>query len=53
MIANEKYNLPFGLWQAVSKCSRLLAQPATKLKPAIPPKSGHLGPTTFFACDRP
>ena len=25
--------------------------PATKLKLAIPPKSGHLGPTTFFACN--
>ena len=29
----------------------LPAPPATKLKPAIPLESGHLGPTTFFACN--
>ena len=29
----------------------LPAPPASKLKPAIPPESGHLGPTTFFACN--
>ena len=29
----------------------LPAPPATKLKPAIPPTSGHLGSTTFFACN--
>ena len=29
----------------------LPAPPATKLKPTIPPESGHLGPTTFFACN--
>ena len=29
----------------------LPAPPATKLKPVIPPESGHLGRTTFFACN--
>ena len=29
----------------------LPAPPATKLKPVIPPESGHLGLSTFFACN--
>ena len=29
----------------------LLVPPATKLKPAILPESGHLGPTTLFTCN--
>ena len=52
MTANKKRNLPFGLWQAVSKMTILLPTPmAMKLKLAIPLEFGHLRPTTFFTCN--
>ena len=47
MIANKKCNLPFGLQYQNDYV--VAGAPATKLRPAIPRKSGHLGPTTFFA----
>ena len=50
MSANKKCNLPFGLLASSIKMTiLLLAPPANKLKPATPPESSHLGPTTFFA----
>ena len=49
-----KQKIQFALWPLANgiKMTRLLpAPPATKLKPAKPPESGDLGPTTFFACN--
>ena len=51
---DRKQKMQFALWPLASgiKMTILLpAPPATKLKLAIPPESGHLGPTTFFACN--
>ena len=49
-----KQKMQFALRPLASgiKMTILLPAPlATKLKPTIPPQSGHLGPTTFFACN--
>ena len=51
---DRKQKMQFALRPLASgiKMTILLpAPPTTKLKPAIPPKSGHQGPTTFFACN--
>ena len=51
---DRKQKMQFALRPLASgiKMAILLpAPPATKLKPAIPPESAHLGPTTFFACN--
>ena len=51
---DRKQKMQFALWRLASgiKMTILLpTPPATKLKPAIPFESGHLGPTTFFACN--
>ena len=51
---DRKQKMQFALRPLASgiKMTILLpAPPATKLKPAIPPQSGHLEPTTFFTCN--
>ena len=51
---DRKQKMQFALRPLASgiKMTILLpAPPATKLKPVIPPESGHLGRTTFFACN--
>ena len=51
---DHKQKMQFALQPLASgiKMTMLLpAPPATKLKLVIPPESGHLGPTTFFACN--
>ena len=51
---DRKQKMKFALWPLASgiKMTDLLpAPPATKLKPVIPPESGHVGRTTFFACN--
>ena len=51
---DRKQKMQFALRRLASgiKMTILLpAPPATKLKPVILPESGHLGRTTFFACN--